>query len=164
MSAFSSANPWRFAVDCVTEGRLAALSEAAEIGLVMVCQALNYGLSYTHHGDRRRSGYVTPKDARAVLKTRGSVEPVDPGAVLAAFMQPSSCKPEGQREHWPINTAYDGSRELAVWGLILGIERGWFAYDRSGFLQWSEAGRDRYAARGSAIVVDSRTGQSGFAF
>ena len=155
---------WRTAVDYVTEGRVSALSGDLDIELPMVCQALNYGLSYTHHTDRRRSGYIGTKDARAVLAARRSVEPPEASAVLAAFIQPRSCKPEGQREQWPINMAYPLSRELAVWGLILGIERGWFAYDRQGYLQWSQAGRDRYAAGNSPIVFNSVTGQSGFAF
>ena len=155
---------WRFAIDCVTEGRVAALSGAADLEFTMICQALNYGLSYTHHADRRRSGYISIKEARAVLTAHGSTAPANAGDVLAAFMPPSPCRPEGQREHWPINMAFQQSRELAVWGLILGIERGWFAYDRSGFLQWSGPGRDRHAAGGSMIVVDRVTGQGGFAF
>ena len=154
---------WRYALDCVTEGRAADLVEAEGIDLSMVSQALHYGLTCTHHADRKRSGYIGTKDARAVLAARGSVEP-EVAAALAAFSQPHPCKPEGQREKWPINRTYPLLREHAVWGLILGIERGWFVYDRAGYLEWSSVGRDRYAAGDSAIVVDSVTGQSGFAF
>lgn len=154
---------WQFATGCVTQGRLDALAKAAEVDLTMVCQALNYGLSYTHHTDRRRSGHITPQQVRAVLKSRGSGEPNDPAVTPGEFSEPRPCKPEGSREHWPINMPYGHPRERAVWGLILGIERGWFAYDRGGYLQWSQAGRDRYAS-GGAVIVDSRTGQSAFNF
>lgn len=154
---------WHFATDCVTQGRLPDLADADHVDLVMVCQALNYGLSYTHHADRKRSGYITPQQARAVLKTRGSAEPNDPPIRPTDFSQPHLCKPDHSAAHWPINTPYQYPRERAVWGLILGIERGWFAYDRGGFLQWSEAGRDRYAS-GGTVTVNSRTGQSAFDF
>ena len=154
---------WHYATDCVTKGRLADLADAPDLELVMVCQALNYGLSYTHHTDRRRSGYITPQQARAVLKTRGSIEPDSPAILPTDFSKPVICKPDHGAAHWPINTPYQYPRERAVWGLIVGIEKGWFAYDCSGFLQWSEAGRDRYAS-GGPVVVDSRTGQSAFDF
>lgn len=154
---------WHYATDCVTRGRLSELAGANELELVMVCQALNYGLSYSHHTDARRSGYITPQQARAVLKARGSAEPDSPATLLTGFSKPVICKPDGSKAYWPINTPYQYPRERAVWGLIVGIERGWFAYDRSGFLQWSERGRDCYAS-GGAVVVDSRTGQAGFNF
>jgi len=47
--------------------------------------------------------------------------------------------------------------------LIHGIEDGWFAHDRSGFLHWTEQGRERYAA-GDADIFTTATGQGAFAF
>lgn len=155
---------WRFAVDCVTEGRCTALADAEDLTPRMVFAALDYGLRYTHHADRLRSGYIGPRDARSVLAAWGSDEPDDPADLLHGFWQPRPCKPDGRREDWPINSGRDLCPELAIWGLILGIERGWFAYNRSGYLNWSPAGRDRYAAGSSGVVVDSITGQAAFAF
>lgn len=155
---------YRFAIDCVTGGRVSALSTAPEIETRTVCQALNYGLSYSRHDDRKASGYIRPAEARAVLQARGCAEPPEAGQPHRVFMQPQPVKPEGRKEHWPINAAYNVPSAAAVWGLILGIERGWFAYDRAGFLHWTPAGRDRFAAADSPVVVDSATGQAAFAF
>lgn len=49
------------------------------------------------------------------------------------------------------------------WGFILGIEDGWFRYDRVGFLQWSALGRKRYAAGDSNTYIEA-SGQAAFAF
>lgn len=46
---------------------------------------------------------------------------------------------------------------------ILGIDAGWFARDRGGFLQWTQAGRDRFAA-GTSVTYTEASGQSAFAF
>jgi hypothetical protein len=47
--------------------------------------------------------------------------------------------------------------------LIQGIEDGWFAHDRSVLLNWTEQGRERYAA-GEAGTFTTTTGQGAFAF
>jgi hypothetical protein len=47
--------------------------------------------------------------------------------------------------------------------MIFGIEDGWFRYDRSGFLQWSEQGRERYGA-GESTTYTQVSGQTAFAF
>ena len=47
--------------------------------------------------------------------------------------------------------------------MIFGIEDGWFQYDRSGFLHWSETGRKRYTAGDSGTYVQA-SGQAAFAF
>ena len=155
---------WRFAVDCVMQGRCAALADADHLEPRLVFQALNYGLSYSRHDDPKGSGYITTAEARTVMEAWDSAAPAEAGPILTGFMRPMSVKPEGRAVHWPINRGHDQTAELAAWGLILGIERGWFSYDRAGFLQWSQAGRDRYAAGDAAVVVDSITGQSAFAF
>ena len=152
------------AIDCVTGGRVSALSTASDIDLDTICQALNYGLSYSRHDDPKRSGYITTAQTRAVLQARDSTAPAEAGSLIVTFMRPMSVRPEGQAIHWPINRGRDQSSKLAAWGLIVGIERGWFSYDRAGFLQWSQAGRDRYEAGDSSVIVDSLTGQSAFAF
>jgi hypothetical protein len=42
-------------------------------------------------------------------------------------------------------------------GFIFGIEDGWFRHDRSGFLQWSTLGRERYAAGDSATYTEAES-------
>ncbi len=158
-------NPqWRFAIDCVTGGRVSALSDARHIDSDLIFQALNYGLSYSRHDDRRASGYITPAEARIVMAAWRSAPPTDAGAALLSFMQPMPVQPDRKAIHWPINRGLAQCSEGAAWGLILGIGRGWFSYDRAGFLHWSQAGRDRFAAGSGGVVIDSRTGQSALAF
>ena len=154
---------YRFAIRCVTEGRASALS-SADLDTETACSALHYGLLYSRHDDSKASGYVSPAEARAILKGRQCAEPPEAVQPHSTFMHPHPVKPEGRKEHWPINAVYGTDRRLIVWGLIHGIERGWFAYDRAGFLYWTPAGRDRYAAGDSTTLIDSLTGQSAFAF
>src|SRR3546814_3600454 len=75
----------------------------------------------------------------------GATEPTDRAALLRSFSAPSPCQQERGAEHWPINL-HGPCAEDKAWSFIIGIEDGWFSYDRSGHLQWSPMGRDRYAA------------------
>ncbi len=59
------------------------------------------------------------------------------------FCRPSSCMSEKGKESWPINALSHDSYAKA-WGHIIGIETGWFAHDRAGFLGWTAVGRDRF--------------------
>lgn len=70
---------------------VSTLADADHIDLVMVCQALGHGLSYTHHANKKRSGYITSQQARAVLRQRGSREPNDPAITPSDFSQPHPC-------------------------------------------------------------------------
>lgn len=155
---------YRAAIGYVTEGRASALSDAADLDTDTVCAALHYALLYSRHDDPKASGYISPAEARAVLKARDCPEPPEAAQLHRVFSQPSMVKPEGSKAHWPINAVYRTGRSAIVWGLILGIERGAFAYDRSGFLQWRPAGRDRFAAGDSSVLVEAATGQAAFAF
>src|SRR3546814_12331540 len=79
------------------------------------------------------------------MREMGATEPGDHVAIILAFSQPMICRQDNGSEHWPINSVARCAEDLA-WGFILGIEQGWFKHDRSGHLQWSQLGRDRYAA------------------
>lgn len=89
-------------------------------------------------------------------------EPGERSAVIRAFSAPSVCRPDKGAEHWPINTGRQRPED-ATWGMIFGIEDGWFRYDRPGFLQWSELDQERYPAGKSATYTQA-SGQTAFAF
>ena len=100
-----------------------------------------------------------------VVKTAlyGSAEPPDRAMTLRSFQTPSPCKQDGGKVAWPINEAGPPDAPARAWGRIVGIEAGRFAYDRSGFLNWTEMGRARFAARDDSTYVEAN-GQAPFAF
>src|SRR3546814_15488634 len=84
----------------------------------------------------------------------GATEPTERAALLRSFSAPSPCQQERGAEHWPINL-HGPCAEDKAWSFIIGIEDGWFSYDRSGHLQWSPMGRDSYAAGDSASFTEA---------
>ena len=153
----------RTAIDLVTTGKVLELIDRDDLNPRIVFGALCFGLWYSHHDDRKAKGYITTEQARAVLNAYGADEPDDHAANLLAFMEPSPCKQERGATHWPINRGPEQAAADQAWGMVQGIERGWFAYARAGFLHWSVAGRDRYAV-GTADTFVEASGQSAFAF
>ncbi|WP_430442293.1 hypothetical protein [Shinella sp.] len=154
---------WWHAVDLVTAGKWRELLATREFTAPeCIMNAVAYGCRYSHHEDRRAAGYITIAEARAVMREFGATEPAERGAIIRSFSAPSVCRQEKGAEHWPINTGRQCAEDIA-WGMIFGIEDGWFRYDRAGFLQWSELGRERYAAGDSATYMQA-SGQAAFAF
>src|SRR3546814_20933903 len=82
----------------------------------------------------------------------GATEPTDRAALLRSFSAPSPCQQERGAEHWPINL-HGPCAEVEGWSFIIGIEDGWFSYDRSGHLQWSGYGERRVGKRVAVSVV-----------
>jgi hypothetical protein len=91
----------------------------------------------------------------------GPCEPDDRAAVIRQFCaQPVQ---DSGSEFWPINIGPGIVAEEQAWAVIHGIEDGWFAHDRAGFLQWTQLGRDRFTA-GPATSYTEASGQAAFAF
>jgi hypothetical protein len=154
---------WWHAVDLVMAGKWRELLETREFTEPeCIMRAVAFGSRYSHHEDKKASGYISIADARKVMDAVGAQEPGERSATIRAFSAPSLCRQEKGAEHWPINTGRL-TAEAEAWGMILGIEDGWFRHDRAGFLQWSELGRERYAAGDSASYVQA-SGQAAFAF
>lgn len=154
---------WWHAVDLVTAGKWRELLQTqAFTEPACIMQAVSFGCRYTHHEDRKASGYLSVAEAREIMCAVGASEPEDRGATVRAFTAPSPCRQDKGSEHWPINAGRLCAEDEA-WGFIFGIEDGWFRYDRSGFLQWSVIGRERYAAGDSATYTEA-SGQAAFAF
>ncbi|SAL84905.1 hypothetical protein AWB68_07489 [Caballeronia choica] len=153
---------WWHAVDLVAAGLWRELLEtAAYTTRENIANAVWYGLQYSPH-DGKTNGHLTPAEGRQMMQAVDSPEPSDQAATLLDFSTPHACKQDGGRESWPIN---GGSRDVfrRAWGIIIGIERGWFTYNRGGFLNWSEAGRCRYDAGDRSSFIET-SGQSAFAF
>ena len=154
---------WWHAVDLVTAGKWReVLQTQAFTEPAYIMQAVSFGCRYTHHEDRRASGYLSIAEAREIMRAVGAIEPKERGTTVRSFTAPGPCLQGKGSEHWPIN-AVRLCAEDEAWGFILGIEDGWFRYDRSGFLQWSALGRERYAAGDSATYTEA-SGQAAFAF
>ncbi len=154
---------WWHAVDLISAGKWRELLETQEFtepGCIM--NAVAFGCRYSHHEDKRAAGYISTGEAREIMREVGATEPDERGPIIRAFSAPMVCRPDKGSEHWPINTGRLCAEDVA-WGMILGIEDGWFRYDRSGFLQWSELGRERYAA-GEGMTYTEASGQAAFAF
>lgn len=154
---------WWHAVDLISAGKwreLLATQDFTEPACIM--GAVAYGCRYSHYEDKKASGYITTAEARAIMCEVGATEPDDRGATVRAFSRPTACRQENGSEHWPINHGRICAEDVA-WGMIFGIEDGWFRHDRSGYLQWSELGRQRYAA-GNDDTFTEASGQGAFAF
>lgn len=154
---------WWHAVDLISAGKWRELLETQEFtepGCIM--NAVAFGCRYSHHEDKRASGYLSTAEAREIMREVGATEPDERGGTIRAFSAPMVCRPDKGSEHWPINTGRLCAEDVA-WGMIFGIEDGWFRYDRSGHLQWSELGRERYAA-GDSVTYTEASGQAAFAF
>jgi hypothetical protein len=152
---------WWHAVDLVSAGQWRALLDAREFTTSEdIACAVAYGLTYSRH-DGKPSGYLTTLEARAIVVAIDAHEPASRCGMLA-FSTPCACKRDKGAIHWPVNHPALLANDVA-WALIHGIEDGWFAHDRSGFLHWTEQGRERYAA-GEADIFTTATGQGAFAF
>jgi hypothetical protein len=152
---------WWHAVDLVSAGQWRALLDTREYTTAEdIARAVTYGLTYARH-DGKPSGYLTTLEARAIMAAIDAHEPASRRGMLA-FSTPSACKPDTGAVHWPINHPALPGNEVA-WALVHGIEDGWFAYDRSGFLHWTGQGRERYDA-GETDTFTTATGQGAFAF
>lgn len=49
-------------------------------------------------------------------------------------------------------------RNAVAWGMITGIERGWLAHDRGGFLGWTVKGRGQFAVIDASAIASRPTG------
>jgi hypothetical protein len=152
---------WWHAVDLVSAGQWRALLDTREYTTAEdIARAVVYGLTYSRH-DGKPTGYLTTLEARTIMDAIDAPGPASRRGMLA-FSTPSACKTDTATVHWPINHPALPASEVA-WALIHGIEDGWFAHDRSGFLHWTDQGRERYAA-GEADIFITATGQGAFAF
>lgn len=154
---------WWHAVDLVLAGEWCTLIETRRFTTVEdIAGAVEFGLS--HSPQDERAGCISIAAARELMRVIEVEEPLNRAEALLALEAPRSMTTDRGGERWPINARGHMTANERAWGRIHGIEGGWFGYDRSGSLEWTAAGRDRYAAGDAATVTDSVTGQMGFAF
>lgn len=149
---------WWHAVDLVSAGSWRALLDTRQFTTDDdIIGAVSFGCRYTLERDARKP-LLTTKDARTMLRTAGSTEPAQRTANLRQFTAPMPCKSDDGPERWPINTCGMEPSEVA-WGMIHGIEDGWFSY-RSGHLEWSARGRAERATDSGAAPTQRGRQQS----
>lgn len=155
---------WRYTISFITDGRWQELPDHLdETTPDHVMGAMCYGLDYSPHNVKNPKGYLSTDDARRLMNAVGAWEPNDRKAVMRTMLPPSPCRQESGKVHWPVNCHYATDPEDRAWGRIFGIEAGWLAYDRAGFLGWTEQGRARYAAGDNQTFTEAG-GQVAFAF
>lgn len=155
---------WWHAVDLMTAGHWRELLETRRFTTNEdIARAVSHGVRYSRHDDKKAAGYIKTANARQVLRAIGTKEPGDRASTILGFSAPSLCRQDKGQEHWPINVSHSSGPFAEAWAMLHGIEDGWFKYDRSGFLQWTQTGRDRFAA-GEADTFTQASGQEAFAF
>jgi hypothetical protein len=154
---------WWHAVDLMSAGKWRELLASRSFTTDQdIAGAASFALSSSRSGREDDHGGLSLSDARKVMAAIGSREPADITSTLLAVSRPSPVKQDSGVENWPINDS--GRDDASAWLRIIGLERGWFDYDRSGHLAWTLVGRDRYAGGGSPAYTEAKTGQGAFAF
>jgi hypothetical protein len=127
--------------DLVCEGLVGELIETQHFtDPASIFRAVVYGCRHSHHESKAGKGYITIGQARHIMRELGPCEPDDRAAVIRQFCAPSLCRQDSGSEFWPINIGPGIVAEEQAWAVIHGIEDGWFAHDRAGFLQWTQLG------------------------
>jgi hypothetical protein len=154
---------WHHAVDLISAGKWRELLETQEFTEPRnIFKAVAYGLRHSDHADKKASGHITTAEARQIMREMDAAEPTDRAALILSLSAPSPCKQDGGSGYGAINGPGLCAEDEA-WAFIVGIEHGWFSYDRAGFLQWLTKGRDRYTAGDNDSFTEA-SGQTAFAF
>jgi hypothetical protein len=150
--------PWWHAVDLVSHGLWHDLLKTAQFTTPnYIASAVTYGLMYSGHHGKKRAGHISTADAREIMAFLESSEPADwRGVIRSHFSEPSLVKQDRGSESWPINHDVQ-DRNAVAWGMVLAIERGWFAHVRAGFLGWTEKGREQFAAIDASAIAPRPT-------
>ncbi len=155
---------WWHAVDLVTAEKWRDLIETRRFTTDEdIARAVVFGLSYSPDDAGKCSGFLTTQEARSIMAALGQAEPANRRGVLTGFAAPQSCCGESGVERWPVNSGRGSTSPVGPWTYIVALEDGWFSYDRQGFVGWTQAGRDRYAAGDQATFTEA-SGQGAFAF
>ena len=142
---------WWHAVDLITTGHWRDLLDTARFTEDRcIVQAVGHGLRYRKNDKtKKKDEEFQTRDAREVMERLGLREPPDKSGLIASFMAPNLCRTDGGSEHWAINRGHSTTGEAEAWGIVIGMEEGWFGRVSGGFLQWTKAGRAQYPSRGA---------------
>lgn len=122
-----------------------------------IARSVAFRLSSAYDSD------LTVQTARTILGMIGAAEPTDGVQLLCKFAKPLSLTDEDKVVRWPINGRERMTGDEQAWAFLIGLERGWFAY-KGQHLEWTQMGRDLYAAGPDALFIQSEGGQTAFAF
>lgn len=152
---------WWHAVDLVSSGHWRELIETRQFTTpALIASAVVYGLDHRSED----GGRLTTKDARVMMAAIGFAEPADKIAHLCSVLSAPRYETHSNGKSWSVRCIHGSAADARAWGRVLGLEAGWFVYDRAGFLCWSEKGRDHFANGPADTFTESATGQIAFAF
>ena len=140
---------WWHAMDLIITGHWRDLLKTAQFTTAEdIARAVAHGMTYSPHQAKKRNGHISTTEAREIMAALDLPRlPTDrEGTIREYFMPPSPVKSEKRVESWPVNQMARDQHANA-WGHIFGIEAGWFAYDRAGYLGWTKLGRDRFSSK-----------------
>lgn len=152
---------WWHAVDLMSRGRW---QDALDTRQFTTSAQLAHAVGFALSCGRDSGPALTTGEARLVLAGLEAPCPANPVEVLCSFYRPGPVTGEDKVERWPVNGPANQSATDTAWAYIVGIETGWFDHDRSGHIQWTRLGRDRYAAGAGPTFIEQTTGQGAFAF
>lgn len=152
---------WWHAVDLVSSGHWRELIQTQQFTTPeLIANAIVYGLD--HRCDEGRG--ITTADARVMMAALGFAQPDAAAAHLASALEAPRHENTSTGKSWSVRCIHGTASPDRAWSRILGLELGWFAYERAGFICWTQKGRDRFAAGPGDTFTESATGQIAFAF
>ena len=143
-------NGWWHACDLMTYAHYRDLLDTRQFTTTGdIAHAIAFRCRHVKRDPKHKDG-ISTVEAREILAALGCTEPVDGSVgVLATYGLPQNC-PQGDgkkaRDHWPVNHARRLETEADyvadAWARVHGLEGGWFAPDRAGFVAWTVKGRE----------------------
>lgn len=131
--------PWWHACDLISNHWQDLLATRQFTSDDMIARAVAFGLQY-------RRGFSLAH-AHKVMQAIGATAPDDRPRLMRRLRSPSHIKPEKGTGpgHWAVNFGAGDETHSEAWTMIVGLEDGWLHHDRSGFVAWTEAGREAHA-------------------
>lgn len=153
---------WHHAVDLVSAGLWRELLDTREFtSSDLIANAVCFSLSSKGGSDGK---HLAIADAREILSEIGFAAPAEAVGHMCAHLEAPELKTHSNGSAWFVSSPHGTASADRAWSLVLGLEAGWLAHDRSGWLCWTQKGRDRFAAGPADTFTESATGQIAFAF
>jgi hypothetical protein len=144
--------PWWHAVDLASEGRWDDLLATMRF---TTRDHVAHAVGFVMQTSGRK---LTAARARELLLQTKVAPPARRPDLAEVFLRPSpirASEKSREPESWPINLATLPTRHADVtWTLIRGLEDGTLAYNKSGRIEWSPRGRERFETTRRPVQLD----------
>lgn len=97
-----------------------------------------------------------------MLANVGAARPKAEAALIFNASEPFPAYMECGAVLWHVRVPVEPTTAFFV--KVVGLERGWFTYDRNGFLVWTDYGRTIRASDPASGIMEEADGQLGLAF